>query len=393
MSNERSIDDGESDSSKWIRNPDGEIRRIGCLLVGVVVVVLFIFGQADLLLEVPFHLLAGWYRFLSHWNESGQIVWPDVELAGVFLVCLTIGIHQFACWLTGDRNQRTTNVAATGPARELAKNAEHQDDPGYSGLPEWSWLLTFKLTTAVLVLFLAGTAMLGMAHQTLWLASSHGTLLDNTNHEFIGRSVTKARLRYIGEAFEKYHEAAASLDKSSNETDPATRPVQSWVTQLLPWLGPEAARLDKQVQRNVAWNALENHSVMQTAIPGLQGRYSGRLTTDDGFAACHFAGNMHVFLDGRILPLREFRDGTTSTLLIGETRFRHKAWGDPENLRNPAVGLNQTPNGFGSHCTGITSFLMADGSVQQLSDKISTEVLRALSTPGGGEPVLSDFSR
>jgi hypothetical protein len=309
----------------------------------------------------------------------------------VLLALLTFGIHHFARWLTKNLKRRGGDGAATDPVPESVGSTEPSVGGDESRVLKWRWSLTLKLTAAVLVLFLAGTAMLGMAHQTLWLAGTQGQIFENTSHEFYGRAHGRHSLKTIGEGFLKHDEATSSQVDSTRTTDDSPRPAQSWVTQLLPWRGPEAVRLDDQLKRDVHWNAHANHRVMQTPIPELQGRYSGRKTTDEGFATAHFAGNVHAFSYGRFLQRRQFTDGTANTLLVGETRFRHKAWGDPTNLRDPTLGINQSPNGFGSHSTRGVLFSMADGSVHDLSEKIDPVVLQALSTPTGAE-VVPDHS-
>ena len=195
MPNEPAVADDKSVGSKWIRNPDGEIRRIGCLLIGVIVGLMFLSGQFDLLIDIPFHLLAGWYRFSNRWSESGQIVWPDVALAAVLLALLTFGIHHFARWLTKNLKRRGGDGAATDPVPESVGSTDPSLGCDESSVLKWRWSLTLKLTTAVLVLFLAGTAMLGMAHQALWLVGTQGRIFENTRHEFYGRIYAKHSLK------------------------------------------------------------------------------------------------------------------------------------------------------------------------------------------------------
>lgn len=67
-----------------------------------------------------------------------------------------------------------------------------------------------------------------------------------------------------------------------------------------------------------------------------------------------------------------------------------KPWGDPTNLRDPALGINRVASGFGSIAPGGANFLFVDGSVHFLKDKIDSRVLKLLGTPAGGEKVSSD---
>jgi prepilin-type processing-associated H-X9-DG protein len=57
-------------------------------------------------------------------------------------------------------------------------------------------------------------------------------------------------------------------------------------------------------------------------------------------------------------------------------------------VRDPAKGINRSPNGFGgppSHHGA--NFAMADGSVRFISEKASPAVMRALATPNAGDKV------
>jgi hypothetical protein len=80
-------------------------------------------------------------------------------------------------------------------------------------------------------------------------------------------------------------------------------------------------------------------------------------------------------------PRRWPGQGDENRILIGEAFFRHRAWGDPRNVRDPLDGINHKPDGFG--CAGSQSavFLMGDGSVRAMHHKIDPEVLKQLSRP------------
>jgi len=61
----------------------------------------------------------------------------------------------------------------------------------------------------------------------------------------------------------------------------------------------------------------------------------------------------------------------------------------PNPVQNPARScLNRSPYGFGGpRNAGGVQFVMADGSVRFISDRVSRDVLKALSTPNGGDDV------
>jgi hypothetical protein len=81
-------------------------------------------------------------------------------------------------------------------------------------------------------------------------------------------------------------------------------------------------------------------------------------------------------------------DGTGNTLFAGEVNNEFKPWSYPANWRDPALGINRSPRGFGgSRASHSAAFMFADGSVRNLSDSTSPAVLKALSTPNGGEVI------
>lgn len=139
-----------------------------------------------------------------------------------------------------------------------------------------------------------------------------------------------------------------------------------------------------------AWDAPANAAYFHCVIPefiqpGLRG---ADLTDPWGFGLSHFAANVHVLGPNRGLGLKDIPDGAANTVLIGEVNADFRLWGDPVNWRDPVEGVNRSPRGFGGpRGAGGANFLMADGSVRFVGERVGTDVLRALATPAGGEAV------
>lgn len=124
------------------------------------------------------------------------------------------------------------------------------------------------------------------------------------------------------------------------------------------------------------------------------------LVDGEGYGLSHYAANSRILgsdvtegrslMGGRGMKIGDIRDGLSTTLLIGEVNANFKPWGHPVNWRDPARGVNQSPYGFGGpwRVSGA-HFLMADASVRFVSENVTPSVLRALSTPAGGENVDS----
>jgi len=109
------------------------------------------------------------------------------------------------------------------------------------------------------------------------------------------------------------------------------------------------------------------------------------VTDEQGYALSHYAANRRVFYDNSRTRIQDVTDGMSNTIMAGEVRENFKPWGHPINWRDPALGINQSPQGFGSPWPGGAQFLLMDGSARFLSDNVDPELLKALSTPAGGE--------
>ena len=169
--------------------------------------------------------------------------------------------------------------------------------------------------------------------------------------------------------------------------------LHSWETALLPYL--EQKQLASQIKHDVPWDAPENEACFQqpvnvflhpsvTRASGETGRFDER-----GFALSHYAANGWVLGADNSFTIKEITDGTSNTIMAGEVRENFKPWGDPSNFRDPMLGINKSPNGFGGPYRNLdgANFLLVDGSVRFISDKVDPNVLKALSTPAGGENV------
>lgn len=160
--------------------------------------------------------------------------------------------------------------------------------------------------------------------------------------------------------------------------------MHSLHTHLLPFV--DHAPLHRKMNLQQPWNAPENVPFVAKIMPNwiLPG---AETPPEDGVtpAETHYEANLRVFGPNFGPTFREIRDGRTNTIGCGEVVSNIRPWADPRNLRDPAIGLN-VPGGYGSPWPGGVQLGFMDGSARFVSDKISSEVLRALSTPSGGEP-------
>ena len=86
--------------------------------------------------------------------------------------------------------------------------------------------------------------------------------------------------------------------------------------------------------------------------------------------------------------LDSITDGLSQTILAGEAAGNYKPWGSPIHARDPNLGINRSPNGFGSPFPDGANFCFADGSVRFLRDSTPMPLFRALATPDVGERII-----
>jgi hypothetical protein len=337
-------------------------RRIGCLLAvgGFVYLAFFspVWMMVLSLLEPPWRLATGWWSFLSRWRSAGgAIIWSDVALATVFLIVLIAGSHWLARWI-----------------------ARHQQ------FASWKFSTTAKSVGAVLAVSLAGIALLGITHQVFWMATTKSRMTHSTGHEIRGRMQSVNYLRGIALTLHKYERLHYEFPPGGNFGEDG-RPMHSWVTFLLPYWSEETDGLVDEIDPDQPWDSEANRHAMQRSVTLLNVHSQGPSHTSDGYATSHFAANASLFLPNQPFTTADVSDGIANTVLLGDVRFRHKAWGDPTNTRDLTLGVNQQADGFGSNFAGGAHFLMGDGSTRFLSDRTDPEVLKAFATLAGGEEV------
>jgi hypothetical protein len=123
-------------------------------------------------------------------------------------------------------------------------------------------------------------------------------------------------------------------------------------------------------------------------------------TTYDG---CVY-GNGVIYETKQPERMASIRDGTTTTILLGEavcSKDYQNAWchmdnaiatcAYPPNAKSPVTGLDYPPDqwwnryAFTSEHPGGVQFAMTDGSVHFIQDEVDLRVFRALSTRAGRE--------
>lgn len=345
-----SIDSDKSDTRNW--------PLISSLAVGVLVFV-GCCGLGPLIVQIPFHLFAGWAFFLFR-TLPGVTINPAQCLFGVLLVIGVFGsLYWFGRSVTADRSRKW--------------NAKH------AGLIVW----------LVLASFVIGLGATGVAHQIGWLFRSPEPLIggsmravrrmsDSNNHKQVLLGV---------------HNYASVSDKVINTTivGDEGQLLHGWQTALLPYV--EHQDLYEQVDRDRSWNHPVNSAAMRTRVPVYETPSPGLPTMSGSYALTHQAANALIFSDPKIRTFRDIKDGLSNTIYSGGAAGNYAAWAHPANWRDPSLGINRSPDGFGGPFHGGCHVAMADGAVIFITDSIDPQLLRALSTPDGGEEIEEQLNQ
>ncbi len=319
---------------------------------------------------VPFdllgHLLAGWALFLWRVVPRMTVSLAGVGTAMVCLVVLVPGLQGFLAWLY---------------ARHGAVKSNPADVPR-----QWRFRWTANVLALVVLMFVAGMAVTGVAHQTAWLATTREPLIKSGGfREAVERVKSTYNLKEIFRAAEAYYEVRGGFPPGGT-FDARGRMLHGWQARLLPYL--DQKELHTQIAFELPWDHPRNAPAFRVKVQAFLYPSDHVPAEVGGFAATHYAGNVHVLGGDVGRTLRNITDGTSNTILAGEAAGNFKPWGYPANWRDPGRGLNRSPDGFGapvSRTHRVVNLLMADGSVRPLSDDTAPAVLKALATPDAGD--------
>jgi prepilin-type N-terminal cleavage/methylation domain-containing protein/prepilin-type processing-associated H-X9-DG protein len=312
-------------------------------------------------LDYGFSLIFGWAVFLWDVVPRIRVDYGGLATAGVCMALLAFGTHRFLGWFYGHLGR--------------------EGDPDSSEGRPWPAKWTATLVGGIVVMFVAGIATAGLAHQVGWLVTSKEPVTMSSG-VVVQRMISVNNLKHIGLGLHNYH-GTHSVFPAGGTFDGLGRPMHSWQTALLPFL--EESALYDRIDFGVSWDHPANAKAFSTEIPAFLHPGHRRSEPGAGYAPSHYSGNALVLGGDAPRGIEHITDGLSSTIHAGEAAARFRPWGDPANWRDLDLGINRSPEGFGGPSPGGANFLFADGSVRFLKDKIDPGVLKALSTPAGGE--------
>ena len=213
--------------------------------------------------------------------------------------------------------------------------------------------------------------------------------LQPPRHRHSRKQVSASNLRQLGLGLLAYGNIHNQFPPGSTY-DPLGVPLHGWPSLILPYVD----------NVNLA-NATNFSRPWDDPTPGADGGPSNQTITSESIVIYRMPGAglgpnqptlcyaTNAWVIGGPTPrrLRTITDGLAQTILAGEAAGNFRPWGSPNHARDPNLGINRSPSGFGSPFPGGANFVFADGSVRFLRNETSIPVFRALATPDGDERI------
>jgi hypothetical protein len=327
-----------------------------------------------------FAVFLGWAFYLVRVVPQSRVNPGGLATALVCLAGFALGLHWFLRWVAGQARKLRQDRSV-----KLDRDPDSPSDEG------WRVHWTAAAVTIIVLMFVSGIAAAGLVHQVGWLITAQTPFLDGLGGASMAvrRAQSTNNLKQIGLAANGFHDrhgrypAGCTADKEGEI-------LHGWAASLLPYL--ERQSLHDRIDFARPWDAPSNQPVFREQVfPFLNPAVSDDAQRDrDGYWMIHYAGNVHVLGGSRPRTRAEIKDGTAQTIMAGEIADRFPSWGKPGNWRDPALGINRTPGGFGSPFPGGANLIFLDGSVRFAKNSIDPKLLRALGTPDDGGPMISE---
>ncbi len=209
------------------------------------------------------------------------------------------------------------------------------------------------------------------------------------------RRACKNNLNQIALSLHDYHDKHKAFPMAQSG-----KPPHTWRIDILPYMDGSAV-YDEYIF-NEAWNTGANQELARRVVRIYQcpSDDSERSPNDNFFTAyAAVTGKETMWIPGTPTKRKEFKDGTSNTLMVVEACGQRIPWSEPRDLSltDVPVGINLPGDKSGrsnglmsSYHYGGVQVALADGSVRFLSAETDPEVIKGMLTLSGGEP-WADF--
>lgn len=202
------------------------------------------------------------------------------------------------------------------------------------------------------------------------------------SREYAHRLSSLNQLRLIGLGVINYASAENGYRLPVNARPTEKSPRHGWLTAILPYIGETA--LYQQIDFDQPWSAPVNHDIFQQKLSLYLNPAISEVVSPEGYGLSHYVGNANLFNRDQGLDMGAITDGLSTTIMILEAGENFVPWGAPTNAVIPSQIMgpgNKPPFSNGRNV------ILADGAGRFISDSTDPAVLKAMSTPAGGEPV------
>ena len=205
------------------------------------------------------------------------------------------------------------------------------------------------------------------------------------------RSQCNNNLKQIGLDMQTYADIHKSFPPAY-VADENGRPMHSWRVLILPYMEQKA--LYDRYDFSEPWDGPNNSqlaSLMPAPYQCPSNPASGPASTTTSYAAITGPGTM---FDADIPSgFATIRDGTSNTLMVVEATNAGIHWMEPRDLdvNQMTFRVNGSPADISSPHPGGALAVFADGHTSFLQNTITAQILRALITKSGGEPINGNF--
>jgi len=201
------------------------------------------------------------------------------------------------------------------------------------------------------------------------------------------RTQCNNNLKQIALAFHNYHDTYKTFPPAYIP-DENGEPMHSWRVLILPFL--EYGPIHSQYNFDEPWDSPGNQAVTNMQIPVFTCPSSGDSATSNQTNYMVITGPGTMFDGAKATKMADVTDGTSNTILVVEVVGTGTKWAEPVDLDaskiSPPFSAGVSGNAGSRHPGGMNA-AMCDGSVQFISDAVAREVLDALISKDGEEPI------